>query len=303
LYPNTISIDINNFTDCTSRAATIVVCHGLVVDDISSTETYAETSRDNKAAFISWQANVDKFSWLLSARHDDNEAFGSYNTGTAEFGLWLTDGIQLTANVGTAYKAPTFNQLYFPNVGYFVGNPDLKPEKSKSYGLGLIGDTSWGHWGVQVYETKIRDLLTYVFPTTENVAEVKIKGIEFDVSTTLFGADIVADASFLNPEDTETHKTITYRAKRMANVHIDKNWGTWSAGASWKLSGHRYTNASNTNHLDGYGLVDIRASYQVAKDWSLQANVSNLFDKEYQTNNNYNSLDRIAMFTILYQPK
>ena len=133
--------------------------------------------------------------------------------------------------------------------------------------------------------------------------KAKIKGIEFDVATTLAGWDVAANVSILKPENDETGKTLEGRARRLLNMHVDNQWGAWTAGVSWKLSSHRYDDADNDERLDGFGLVDLRVAYQVAKDWSLQANVSNLFDKEYQTNDGYNSLDRVAMFTILYQPK
>jgi len=294
---NTISISQNH---------TLNIGFDYEVDDVSDSTpnslAFDQSSRDNKAGFISWQGNADKHSWLLSARHDDNEAFGNYDTGIAEWGYWLQEGVQLTANIGTAFKAPTFNELYYPDVGFFVGNPDLKPEKSKNYGLGLTSDTSWGHWGLQAYQTEVRDLLNYVFPTTENIAKAKIKGLELDVATHVAGWEIAFNASLLKPEDKETGNILARRAQRLANVNIDKQWGAWSTGASWKLRGHSFDNASNTTRLGGFGLLDLRIAYDLSQDWSVKANISNAFNKEYQTVNNFNSLDRTVMFTLSYQP-
>jgi len=271
------------------------------VDDVNSSVDYDETSRDNKAGFISWQGSADKNSWLLSARHDDNEAYGTYNTGTAEWGYWLQDGLQLTANMGTAFNAPSFNQLYYPSYGVST----LRPEKSKNVGLGLQGQQLDVTWSINAYRNKIKDLIGG-FPV-DNVNEAIIKGVEFDVATTMVGWDVAFNASFLKPEDQATNNILPRRAQRLANIHVDKQWGAWSTGASWKLSGHRFDDAANNTRLGGYGLLDLRVAYQLDTDWSLQANVSNVFNKEYQTardfnGNNYNSLDRIAMFTIVYQP-
>jgi vitamin B12 transporter len=271
-------------------------------DKVTSSNDYSEKSRDNKAAYISWQAEVEDFNWLLSARHDDNEAYGSENTGTAEVGYYLTDSLQLVANVGSAFKAPTFNQLYWPDQGFFVGNPNLKPEKSKSYGLGLVADADWGTWSVHTYHTDIRDLLIYQFPTTENVDEAEIQGVEFDLATSLMGWQVSVNAAFLNPEDKETGKKLRRRAQRMTNLHLDRQFGKWAAGASWKVTGHRYDDAANAVRLGGYGLLDLRLSYQLAKDWSAKLTASNVLDKEYQTVPTYNSLDRVVMFSLSYQP-
>lgn len=271
------------------------------VDDINSSVDYNETSRDNKAVFVSWQGSAEKNSWLLSARHDDNEAYGSYNTGTAEWGYWLQDGLQLTANVGTAFNAPSFNQLYYPNYGVAT----LRPEKSENFGVGLQGNQLDVTWSINAYHNRIKDLIGG-FPV-DNVDKAVIKGIEFVASTSMVGWDVAFNASLLKPEDESTGNILQRRAQRLANVHFDKQWGAWSTGASWKLSDHRFDDAANNTRLGGYGLLDLRVAYQLDTDWSLQANVTNVFNKEYQTardfnGNNYNSLDRIAMFSVVYQP-
>lgn len=271
------------------------------VDHVDSTINYAEQSRDNKAVYISWQANVDKYSWLLSARHDDNQAFGGYNTGTAEWGYWLQDGLQISANVGIAFKTPSFNELYFPGFGVAT----LQPEESTNYGLGLTGDSRWISWGINAYRNRITNLIASFPP--ENIDQASIKGIEFNLETTLVGWDVSFDASFLKPEHKGTGKILPRRAKRLANVHIDRQWGAWSTGASWKLRDHSFDDVANTTRLGGFGLLDLRVAYQLDTDWKLQASVNNVFDKQYQTakdffGNSYNSLDRIAMLTISYQP-
>ena len=271
-------------------------------DRIEGTIDYDETSRDNKAIFISWQGHAGNHSWLLSTRHDDNEAYGEETTGTAEWGYQLTQALQFTANVGTAFKAPTFNELYYPDVGFFVGNPDLEAEKSKNYGVGLLGNTDWGTWGVHAFQNKIRDLLVYQFPTTENVAEAKIKGLEFDLATTLMNWQVQFNATVLTPEDEETGNKLPRRAQRFANLHVDRQFGDWLIGGSWKVSDYRYDDAANNTRLSGYGLVDFRVAYQIDNDWSVKLNAMNVFDKEYQTVNNFNTLDRTYMLSLHYQP-
>jgi vitamin B12 transporter len=270
-------------------------------DKVLSSVEYDEKSRDNRATYISWQAEVADFSWLLSARHDNNEAYGNETTGTADVGYFLTDTLQIVANAGTAFKAPSYNVLYYPG----FGSPDIKPEKSKTYGLGLVGFQDWGKWSVHTYETEIRDLISG-FPA-ENVDEAEIQGVEFDVATSLVGWQVNFNATFLNPEDKETDKTLRRRAQRMANLHLDRQWGKWTTGASWKLVGHRYDDADNEDRIGGYGLVDLRLGYRIDPDWTLKVTAQNLLDKEYKTalafgGADYNMLDRTVMFSIHYQP-
>ncbi len=288
------------------------------VDDIVSSREFSKTSRDNKALFISWQGNSNRHDWLLSARHDNNEAFGSSNTGFAEWGYELKNNLQVTTSIGTAFKAPTFNDLYYPfippvtygSVTYagYSGNQSLVPEESRSVEFGLNGTQDWGEWAISIYETKIDDLISYAVDGTSNIGmmtnvnKANIKGVEFNVSTIFMGADIALNTSFLKPEDEETGKILSRRAQRLANVNIDKQWGAWASGASWKLRGHSFDDVANTTRLGGFGLLDLRIAYDLNQDWSVKANLSNAFNKEYQTINNYNSLDRTVMFTLSYQP-
>ncbi len=291
---------INTFT--VNKNNTLNVGFDYGEDKVVSTTDYAVISRDNKALFLSWQADYGKQSWLISGRYDDNEAFGSHKTGTAEWGLWLQDNLQFSLNYGTGFKEPTFNDLYWPVGMFFQGNPDLKPEESHSFAMNLKGIHSWGDWKLNIYNTSIRNLIVYQFPQMENVDRASISGLEIEANTELAGWLVNFNASLLDPQDDATGNLLPRRAKRLANLNVDKQWGNWSIGASWKISAYRYDNAANTTRLGGFGVVDLRASYQMHKDWSVQATINNVFDKKYQTVNSYNSLDTVGMVTLSYAP-
>mgnify|MGYP000054784061 CR=1 FL=1 len=269
-------------------------------DKVDSTTDYDKKSRDNKAGFISWQGTHNKHSWLLSGRHDENEEYGSHKTGTAEWGVWLQDNLQFSLNYGTGYKAPSFNDLYYP--GY--SDPTLKAEKSNSFAMNLRAVHGWGGWNFHLYNTHIKDLLQFDLATfsTKNIGVATISGVELELDTQLFDWDIMLNASLLDPTDTATGKVLARRAKQLANIHIDKQWNEWTVGASWKLRGYSFDEAANSIRLGGYGLVDVRASYNITHDVLIEGRISNLFDKNYQTVNHYNSVDRTAMITLSYKP-
>src|SRR5690606_4505480 len=149
-----------------------------------------------------------------------------------------------------------------------------------------------------------RDLLIYdsVVGMTENVDEATIKGIEFDISTTLFGWQAQFNATVLKPEDESTNNILRNRTQRMANLHLDRQFGDWSVGGSWKVSLHHFEDSANKTRLGGFGLVDFRVAYKIDNDWSVKLNAMNVFDKEYQTVNNFNTLDRTYMLSLHYQP-
>src|SRR5690606_8445914 len=106
--------------------------HSLVLgldyqrDEVNGTTAYAEDSRDNKGAFVQYLREYGRHDWQLSLRRDDNDQFGTHDTGNLAWGYALGEALRVTASYGTAFKAPTFNQLYFPG----FGNPELQAEES-----------------------------------------------------------------------------------------------------------------------------------------------------------------------------
>jgi len=75
-------------------------------------------------------------------------------------------------------------------------------------------------------------------------------------------------------------------------VDVDRTFGAFSFGASVKGAGHRYDDAANTVRLGGHATLDLRASYALNPDWTLEARVDNAFDREYETVAWYNQPGR-----------
>lgn len=282
-------------------------------DEVDGTVDFTEDSRDNRAAYISWAGQYERHNWLVSARHDNNEAYGSYTSGSAEWGYQLSESLMFIANAGSAFKAPTFNDLYYPGSEFFgvfypASNPDLDPEKSRTYGVGLKGDQNWGGWELNAYQTEIRNLIVFE-DIPRNVNEARISGIELDLNTVLAGWDLRFNLGYVDADDRETDERLIRRARKTANLHADKSFGDWSYGASWRLNGDRrdlvYNDATFSNDeeiVGGHGIVDLRMAYQVNNDWTVRLNVNNAFDKDYETVYGYNSLDRQVMLSVNYAP-
>ena len=103
---------------------------------------------------------------------------------------------------GTGFKAPTFNDLYWPADAFFKGNPDLNPEQSKSADIGLVYSTNNSSYSLNYYQTEIEQLIAYInaYPNVsmmENVDHAKIEGIELTINTNyqnwLFQAQLSAN--------------------------------------------------------------------------------------------------------------
>lgn len=274
-------------------------------DRVEGTTAYAVSSRDNTGLFTQYQGRFGAHDVQLSLRRDDNEQFGNRDTGGAAWGYALSEGLRLTASYGTAFKAPTFNELYFPG----FGNPNLRPEESDSFELGLSGKPAWGHWSINAYETRIDDLIAFDASTfaPANIDQARIRGLEAIVGTQLGGWDLNTNLTLLDPENrsggANDGNVLPRRARQSLRLDADRNFGRYRLGATLLAAGKRYDDLANTRQLGGYATIDLRAEYALAKDWRLQARVENLLDKDYETAAFFNQPGRSLYLTLRYQPE
>jgi vitamin B12 transporter len=217
-----------------------------------------------------------------------------------EFG----DGFRLTASVGTAFKAPTFNDLYYP----FFGNHDLKPESSRSANVGIARHAEHWSWTLDAYETRIDDLISYdssIF-LPNNIDRARIRGVEFSVDTTLGGWRLGAQLSHADPRSESGFtdgKWLPRRARDTGRIDIDRAFGAFRVGATLNASGRRYDDAANSVRLGGFATADLRFEYAFQRDWTLQARASNVFDRHYETVAWYNQPGREFGLGLRYAPK
>lgn len=272
-------------------------------DEINGTTAYAEDSRDNFGRFVQYLGEAGRHDWQLSLRRDDNEQFGLHDTGNIGYGYALTDWLRATVSYGTAFKAPTFNELYFPD----YGNPALDAETSRSLEAGLAGQHGWGHWAVNAYRTVVDDLIAYdaSISAPANVQEARIRGVELVLGSQLLGWDWNANYSLLEPENRSAGANrgneLARRAKQLFNLDLDRQLGAFSVGASLHAEGQRYDDLANTRELSGYATLDLRGEYRITPEWRLQARVANLLDADYETADGYNQPGQAAYLTVRYQ--
>ncbi len=273
-------------------------------DQVTSTTAYEVKDRDNTGVFAEYQGSFGAHSLQASVRNDDNEQFGSHTTGSLGYGFGFGNGFKFTASAGTGFKAPTFNDLYYP----FYNNPELKPEKSKSANLGLAQYGEGWNWTFNVYQTRIDDLIGYdTAYNIVNVDKAKITGAELTGFVSLAGLDINAQLSHAdarNDGDGANHDNwLARRARDTARLDVDYAIGDVRLGLTGNVAGKRYDDAANTARMAGYGTLDVRLEYALSSDWTLQAKASNVFDKDYETVQWYNQPGREYTVSIRWQAR
>ncbi|MBL8255916.1 vitamin B12 transporter [Pseudoxanthomonas japonensis] len=274
------------------------------IDFVNDTIGVPVDSRDNTGMFIEYQGRFGAQQVQASVRNDDNDQFGNHVTGNLGWGLGFGSGFKLTANAGTGFKAPTFNDLYYP----FSGNALLEPERSKTLDIGLsqYGD-AW-NWGVNVYETRIKDLIALDSNwLPANTDEARIRGFELTGAVTLAGFDIAAQVSRTDPRNRTAglnyDNLLARRARNTARLDVDRAFGDFRIGVTGYGASQRYDNAANSVGLAGYGTLDLRLEYAITKEWSVQARASNVFDREYETIAWYNQPGREYGLSLRYRAR
>jgi len=269
-----------------------------------SSAGYLVDSRDNTGVFVQYQGRFGAHQLQASVRNDDNEQFGNHTTGSLAWGMDLGGGWKLTASHGTAFKAPTFSDLYDP----WSGVPTLDPEQARSTNLGIAQHGDGWRWGLDVYETRVDDLITYdaaTFRMTQ-VEKARIRGAELTAATVLAGIDINAQLSWTDPRnDTagDQHDNwLARRARQTARIDLDRRFGGFRVGLTGFGAGKRFDDADNAVRLAGYGTLDLRLEYAFGRDWTVLARAANVFDRRYETVAWYNQPGREYQLSMRYQP-
>jgi vitamin B12 transporter len=271
---------------------------------VESTTAFDVRDRDSLAGFVEYQGRAGAQQWQASLRNDDNSQFGNHTTGGIGWGMRLDGGWRVNANFGTGFKAPSFNDLYFP----FFSNPDLRPEESESVNLGVSRSGGGWTWTLDAYETRVEDLISYdaVLSLPNNIERARIRGAELTVDTTLAGWDLAAQLSHTDPRNrtpgANQGNLLARRARSTGRVDIDRAFGKLRLGATLAGAGARWDDAANTTRLGGYATVDLRLEYALAPAWTLQARATNLFDRDYETIGWYRQPGRGFGLSLRYAP-
>jgi len=281
--------------DVTIGADTLQLLYEHRKEEVDTNGAAAMNRNRNTNSFAA-SYNARRGAHLLSASaRRDNSVYGNKNTGAIGYGYQFTRALRATASYGTSFRAPTYNELYFPN----YGNAANRPEKGRNAEVGLRYDDGVNAMSAGYYRNHLTDMLVntnpcpfgggYTSGCAYNVNRATLEGITLSAATRVMGVNLGANADLQDPQDDTTGKRLIRRAKRHANITADYGAGALKAGVEVELSSARFENAANTVQLGGYGLVNLYATYAFTRDWSALVRWNNVADKQYDLARYYNT--------------
>jgi len=257
-------------------------------ETIDSTVAYDETGRNLAAVFGQYSLEYEALRVDGGVRYDHNQQFGDVTTYNIGASYEIVPDLVVRSSYATGFRAPTFNELYYPG----FANPDLQPEKSRSYEVGLNWQISAAtSLDLALYRNELRDAIMSTAPSylPYNVARAQVTGFEATLAHRFddqWGVKGVLD--FKRPIDEENDTDLAYRErfKATAEVNYTPFEGLDLTGRVF-YGGARYADAANTRKLGSYVTADFVALYAIDKQSKLKFSVENIFDKDYQTTSGY----------------
>lgn len=269
-WQNSLSLDDQN---------SLMLGFDAYQDRVRSSTAFDKDSRWNRAVFVQHRFQGEGFSTELGLRHDKNQQFGSNNTWSASLTVPLNAANDVLLSYSEGFRAPTFNDLYYPQ----FGNPALEPEHSKSYELqwrSQLSETS--RLETSLYRTDIQDAIVADADwIQQNIGAARITGFESALQQEWFGWQSSLGLAIIDPRDRDTGKTLSRRARRTLSLDLDRQFDRLGVGASWQAVSSSYNDEQNQQPMGGYALLGLRAHWQANSDVRLDVKVDNLLDKTF----------------------
>lgn len=261
--------------------------------------------RDVSALRAGYLGRLGAHSLQGNLRREDYSDFGNVETHFLGYGFDVTDTWRLTASNSTAFRAPTFVDLYFP---FGVGNPLLKPERAKTDEIGIQWSPGTSRLRVVLFSTEYQNAIVFSEGTTRNAGRARNRGIESSFSGTVLGFDLRASLTLQDPvEQSASGQELQAirRSKSFGSISAFRTLGPWRLGAEALGAGSRRDqNVATFARQDeaGYAALHLSARYDIGKALFAAVRVENALDEKYSTVSGYNTPPRGVFLTVGWQP-
>jgi len=268
---------------------------------VDSQTSFTRNSRNIESYVAGYNGEVGAWQGQLNWRNDKFSDFGAKGTYYAALGYMITTDWKVVGSASSAFRAPTFNNLFFPG----FGNPDLKPEQARSQEIALQWAQDSHLARLTYFKTHYTDMILDNNPSAGNISRAQVDGFELSYGGRIMGFDVRASATAQNPWDQVNQVQLQRVAKRFGSLGLGRDWGKWRFGMNWRGSSERrdflVTSSTTPTQLAAYRVFDLTASYAFDQHWSLAARVENAFDQKYQLAQGFNTAPTGVFMTLAYR--
>ena len=280
---------LNWQNNITLPKGSITLLYDFLKQKIKTTDLYEKTQRTNNGFMIGYGLIENKHNFQSNLRKDFNSAYEDAVTGNISYAYSADSNWTITSSYGTAFVSPSFNYLYSLADSYALGNPDLKPEKSKNIEASIRYRDDSGTISLTMFQNRINDFIiysnpTYIFgsrTTTQNLNKVEIQGLTISGDQFFGHFQVKGSITAQSPKNEDTDKYLPRRATALGNLNLNYYIGYWNIGIEETFSDKRFDDKENTVKLSGYALTNIVADYKMNDKLKLNLRLNNVFDKDY----------------------
>lgn len=251
---------------------------------------------DVRAVFVVSQwAWGDAGAFTAAVRRDDHSVFGARTTyrvtGVRRLG---ETGPRLHGSWGTGFKAPTFNDLYYP----YYGNEALRPEETRGWDAGLTWEGAGGNFSADLttFRSRYDDLIAFDWASfqAENVARAEARGWEAQADARV-GRRLRARVgyTYTDTEDVLTGRALARRPRhKLAASVVATGPGGLSGSVTWLAVRRRFE--SDGTRMDSYSRLDLSAQLPLLAWIEATVRVENALGRAYEELPGYTSPGRIV---------
>lgn len=268
---------------------------------VSGTTAYTQDSRQIHGFLLGLSREWGAHHVQAHVRHDRNSQFGQSTTGLLAYGHRFSPAWRMHANLATAFTAPTFNQLYWPDTGFGGGTPTLTPEKSRHHEIGVHHEGTHGAVSVTYYDQRVRDLISG-WPAS-NVARARLEGVELAFKTTVGPVQAEWGFDWLKARDEDSGRALPRRAEHAGFARLSHRTEKVNVGLEWNGQGRRFDDTAHTRPLGGYGQLNAFAYYALDSQWKVEVRAQNMLDRRYETAWGFPTAPASVFVALRYQAR
>jgi vitamin B12 transporter len=276
-------------------------------EHVATEDAFAVTQRNTNSATGVYQLRYDAFALQANLRYDNSSQYGSKTTGGIAVGYRISPQWRVTAGYSTGFRAPSFNDLYFPG----FSNPNLVPEtayntEAAAYWTSSYDELRWEARAIGYYN-RVDDLIVFQCDASfnclpQNVDRALLEGVTLGLDLTWRDTRITGSLDLQDPHDVRTGNLLPRRARQHGALQVRQQAGPLQLGLEYVASSLRYDDAANLVKLGGYGIVNLTLQWPFAKGWSLLLRGNNVFDKNYQLAADFSTGGAQAFVALQWTP-